>query len=54
MEEGESVMEFWAKVNRWRVAAMESVRIVVEMTKIQWRIGLGEKPEAELDEPHHC
>ncbi|CAL9001852.1 unnamed protein product [Prunus brigantina] len=41
-------------VNRRRVVAMESTMVVEETTKIQWRIGLGEKPEAKLDEPHHC
>ncbi|CAL2256131.1 unnamed protein product [Prunus armeniaca] len=54
MEEGKSKMEFWAKVNRRRVAVMELVRAMVETTKIQWRIGIGEKLEAELDEPRHC
>ncbi|PQP93880.1 hypothetical protein Pyn_18747 [Prunus yedoensis var. nudiflora] len=49
-----SVMEFWVKVNWQWVAMMESVRAVEETTKIQWRIGLGEKPEAKLDEPRHC
>ncbi|KAI5343762.1 hypothetical protein L3X38_011638 [Prunus dulcis] len=53
MKEGKSEMEFWAKVNRQRVAAMESARPIGETTKIQWRIGIGEKLEAELDEPHH-
>lgn len=47
MEEGKSAMEISAKVNRQRVEAMEPARAVVETKKIQWRIGLGERQEAE-------